>query len=49
MIHLNFTEQKQWNIFYLLSKGQKGKMLIANTLTDESEIALSELGIAHFK
>lgn len=49
MIHLNFNEQKQWNLFYLPSKDQKGKMLAANTLKDESEIALSEPVVTHFK
>lgn len=35
------------NIFYLLSIDQKGKMLAANTLKDESEIALSEPIVTH--
>lgn len=39
----------QWNIFYLLSKDQRGKMLTVNTLKNQSEIALSELVVSHFK
>lgn len=49
MIHLNFNEKKQWDIFYLLSKDQKREMLTVNTLKDPNETALSELVVTHFK
>lgn len=46
---LNFNGQMQWNILYLLSKDQRRKMLPVNILKNQSEIALSELVVSHFK